>query len=95
MNQLCESPKNRKKTNPLEYNYYENVKEKHYLGKYKPDKNSIGYKNSKYIPEIETFNYNYNNNNNKPNNVNINNNIGNINFNGNNKINFAIKSTII
>ena len=95
MNQLCGSPKNRKKTNTLEYDYYENVKEKHYLGKYKPDKNSIGYKNSKYIPEIETFNFNKNDNNNKPNNVNIDNNIDNINFNGSNRINFAIKSTII
>ena len=93
MNQLFESPKNRKKTDPLEYNYYENIKEKHYLGRYKPDKNSYGYKNSKYIPEIETFSFN---NKNKSNNINIeSNNIGTLNFNGNNKINFAIKSTII
>ena len=81
-----ESPKNCKKTNPIEYNYYENVKERHYLGKYKPDQNDINYKNSKIIPEIETFNFDGNNS--APN-YNSNNN------NASNKLNFAIKSIII
>ena len=83
---MFESPKNCKKTNPIEYNYYENVKERHYLGKYKPDENDINYKNSKIIPEIETFNFDSNNtvpkNNNNDNNA-------------SNKLNFAIKSIII
>ena len=81
-----ESPKNCKKTNPIEYNYYENVKERHYLGKYKPDQNDINYKNSKIIPEIETFNFDGNNSAPK---YNSNNN------NASNKLNFAIKSIII
>ena len=93
MNQTFQSPKNCKKTNPLEYDYYENVKERHYLGKYRPNKNDICYKNSTYVPEIETFNFN---NNSSDINLNINsNNISNLNYNENNKISFAIKSTII
>ena len=97
MSQSYESPKNCKKTNPIEYDYYQNVKERHYLGKYKPNKDSIGYKNSKNILEIETFQLYDNKNNNNSNISNGNNNISN--FNGynrdNNKITLAIKSTII
>ena len=87
MNNRFDSPKNCKKTNPIEYNYYENVKERHYLGKYKTDENDINYKNSKIIPEIETFNFNSNNPIQKNNNNNDNN--------ASNKLNFAIKSIII
>ena len=89
MNSRFESPKNCKKTNPIEYNYYENVKERHYLGKYKPDENDIYYKNSKIIPEIETFNFDNNSV------VKINNNKDNNDNNASNKLNFAIKSIII
>ena len=94
MSQFYESPKNNKKTNPIEYDYYENVKERHYLGKYNPNKDSIVYKNSKIIPEIDTFTFNDNNN---SNNSNKKNNIDNFNRNNddNNKLTFAIKSTII
>ena len=92
MNHNYESPKNKKKTNPIEYNYYENIKERHYLGKYKPDTDSIGYKNSKLMSdiEIESFNFNGNSNhNNKISNCNNNDN------NGSNKLKYAIKSVII
>ena len=86
MSQSYESPKNCKKTNHIEYDYYKNVKERHYLGKYKPDENDINYKNSKIIQEIETFNFDGHNsvpkNNNNDNNA-------------SNKLNFAIKSIII
>ena len=93
MSHTYESPKNCKKTNPLEYGFYENVKERHYLGKYKQNKNGINYNNSKHTPEIETFNFN----NNKLNNMDINNKKGidKFNYNECNKFTFAIKSTII
>ena len=104
MSYRYESPKNSKKTNPMEYNDNENVKERHHLGKYFPDKNSIGYKNSKYIPEFDYFEFSHKSNNasnNIDNKNNFNNNIGNINnfndkeFNKGNRLRFAIKSTII
>ena len=37
MSRRYESPKNLRKTNPMEYQDYENVKERHYLGKYRPE----------------------------------------------------------
>ena len=90
MNRKYESPKNKKKTNPIEYNYYENVKERHYLGKYKPDKDSICYQNSQMMPDIESFSFIGNSNNsNKINDINNNDN------NGSNKLKYAIKSVII
>ena len=91
MSHFFESPKNNKKTNPIEYNYYENVKERHFLGKYRPDKESIGYKNSKFTPEIESFDFNNNN----ASHVNKNNDITNFENNGTDKLKFVIKSTII
>lgn len=93
MNDSYHSPKNCKKSDPLEYNYYENVKERHYLGKYKPNTNDIGFNNSKHTPEIETFNF-YNHNK-KTNRMNTNDAKGKFNYNEYNKVTFAIKSTII
>ena len=90
MNHCFESPKNCKKTNPIEYNYNENIKERHYFGKYNPNNDSMRYKNSK-LPEIETFNFS-----NNCNNVNKNDNIdSHDNNNARNKLKYAIKSIII
>ena len=36
MSHRCESPENVKRTNPYEYQLYENIKERHYYGKYNP-----------------------------------------------------------
>ena len=36
MSSLCESPKNVKRTDPYKYEQYENIKERHYYGKYNP-----------------------------------------------------------
>ena len=96
MNVSYQSPKNCKKTDPLDYGYYENVKERHYLGKYNPNKNDIGFYNSKYTPEIETFNFfNHNNKSNSMNSMNANDDKDKFNYNEYNKVTFAIKSTII
>ena len=93
MSYRYESPENIKRPNPYEDEYYENVKERHYLGKYKPDTNDINYKNSKYVPEIESFNLNKNNK--SKNNSNFDINLEKHNYEANNKITFAIKSTIL
>ena len=73
MNYRYESPNNYQKTNP--YNYKENIKERHYLGKYNPNKEDIDYKNSK-LPEIENFTFS-DNNVNKNSCINNNNNVSN------------------
>ena len=73
MNHRYESPNNNQKTNP--YNYNENIKERHYLGKYNPNKDYIDYKNSK-LPEIENFTFS-DNNVNKNSCINNNNNVSN------------------
>ena len=36
MSRRYESPENVKRTNPYEYQHYENIKERHYYGKYNP-----------------------------------------------------------
>ena len=36
MSRIYESPENVKRTNPYEYEQYENIKERHYNGKYNP-----------------------------------------------------------
>ena len=36
MSRRYESPENVKRTNPYEYQLYENIKERHYYGKYNP-----------------------------------------------------------
>ena len=91
MSHCFDSPKLKKKTNPIEYNYYENVKERHFFGKYKPDKDIKDHNNSKNIPEISTFNFDDNNLNPANKNININNNENN----ETNKLKSLIKSIII
>ena len=62
-----ESPKNLRKTNPLKYQYYENVKERHYLGKYRPDENDTDFRDNNDFddfPETSAFGFCSNDNDN-------------------------------
>ena len=56
MSRRYESPINVKRTNPYEYQHYENIKERHYYGKYNPcEKVDCDY------PETGAFNLENNN----------------------------------
>ena len=50
MNRRSESPENVRRTNPYEYQYYENIKERHYYGKYRPNE-----KEKNDYPETAAF----------------------------------------
>ena len=50
MSRRYESPENVKRTNPYEYEQYENIKERHYYGKYMPSE-----KISSDYPETGAF----------------------------------------
>ena len=93
MNSCFESPKNRKMINPLDYNYNDDVKERHYKARYYPDMKDV--ENTKRMSNIEIENFAFNSN---CSNTNINNDIYKNNENYNKRMNdfkFAIKSIII